>query len=79
MISFVNATDVGINLASAIGAIVARLQWWRSAQAAYAGNQADSMLHNAKAPHAACIAAGCQAAIASHEFIQSVLHTLGIQ
>jgi hypothetical protein len=79
MISFVSAMYVGINLGSAIAAVVAGLQWWRSAQAAYAGNQADSMLHNAKAAYAACLAAIFQAAIAGHEFTQSVLHTLGIQ
>jgi len=88
MTSFVNAMNavyIGINLAAAMAAVFAGLQWWRSAQAAYAGNQAESMLHNANAAYAACLAAGCQAAIASREFAQSIFptlenifHTLGI-
>jgi len=73
------ALYVGFSMASAIAALFAGLNWWWSAQAAHAGNQAHSMTHNARAAYGACLAAFFQAAAASQEFIQSIAHTLGIQ
>ena len=75
-VTAMNAAYIGINLAAATAAVVAGFQWLRSAQAAWAGNQAESVLHNANAAFAACLAAICQAAIASREFAQSIFPAL---
>lgn len=69
----INSLYIGINLASAVMAVVAGYQWWLSAEAAKIASQAESLDRNRKAAIAASLAAIAQAVAAVRPAIETLI------